>query len=82
MRKIKVITDSCADLTGEQLERYGIDYVKMTTVCDGVETPASLTRSREEMHAMYEIMRGGKRITTAQVSRPEFERAFGEYLGR
>ena len=28
MRKVKIITDSCADLTGELLDKYDIDYVK------------------------------------------------------
>lgn len=41
MRKVKIITDSCSDLTAELLERYDIDYAKMTTVDDGVESPLS-----------------------------------------
>ena len=80
MRKIKIITDSCADLTAEQLERYNIDYVKMTTVYEGKETPAKLTWTAEEAHALYNIMRDGNRITTAQVSVEEFTRVFGIYL--
>ena len=35
MKKVKIITDSCSDLTGELLEKYGIDYAKMNTVLDG-----------------------------------------------
>lgn len=80
MRKVKVITDSCADLNAEQLEKYNIDYVKMVTVEDGVESPALLTWSTEEAHRLYETIRGGKRITTAQVSVEEFNRVFGKYL--
>lgn len=80
MRKVKIITDSCADLTAEQLERYNIDYAKMTTVCDGKESPASLTWTAEEAHALYNLMREGKRITTAQVSVEEFTSVFETYL--
>ena len=80
MRKVKIITDSCADLTAEQLERYNIDYVKMTTVYEGKESPAKLTWTAEEVHEFYNIMRDGKRITTAQVSVEEFTRVFGIYL--
>ena len=80
MRKVKIITDSCADLTAEQLERYNIDYAKMTTVYEGKETPAKLTWTAEEVHEFYNIMRDGKRITTAQVSVEEFTRVFGIYL--
>ena len=80
MRKVKIITDSCADLTAEQLERYNIDYAKMTTVYEGKETPAKLTWTAEEAHALYNIMRDGNRITTAQVSVEEFTRVFGIYI--
>lgn len=80
MKKVKIITDSCADLTAEQLERYNIDYAKMTTVYDGKETPAKLTWTAEEVHEFYNIMRDGKRITTAQVSVEEFTRVFEIYL--
>ena len=80
MKKVKIITDSCADLTAEQLERYNIDYAKMTTVYEGQESPASLTWTAEEAHALYNLMREGKRITTAQVSVEEFNRVFENYL--
>ena len=82
MRKVKIITDSCADLTAEQLERYNIDYAKMTTVYEGKETPANLTWTAEEVHEFYNIMRDGKRITTAQVSVEEFTRVFELYLSQ
>lgn len=82
MRKVKIITDSCADLTAEQLERYGIDYAKMTTVYEGKESPAYLTWTAEEAHDFYNIMRDGKRITTAQVSVEEFTRVFELYLSQ
>lgn len=80
MRKVKVITDSCADLTREQLERYDIDYARMFTVFEGKETPAELTWSAEEAHELYNLMRAGKRITTAQVPVEEFRRIFTKYL--
>lgn len=80
MRKVKIITDSCADLTGELLEKYDIDYVKMSTVCDGVQSPALLTWTYEEAHALYNLIRDGKRVTTAQVSVEEFTEVFTKYL--
>lgn len=80
MRNVKIITDSCADLTAEQLVRYDIDYAKMSTVYNGVESPALLTWSEDEAHALYNIMRDGNRITTAQVSVEEFQRIFELYL--
>ena len=80
MRKVKIIIDSCADLNGEQLSKYSIDYAKMSTVFEGKETPAKLTWSAKEAHELYNIMRDGKRITTAQVSVEEFRIVFEKYL--
>lgn len=80
MKKVKIITDSCADLGKTLLERYDIDYVKMATVEESKETPALLTWTQEEAHALYDKIREGKRITTVQVSVDEFKNVFGEYI--
>lgn len=77
MRKVKIITDSCADLSAEQLEKYDIDYARMSTIEDGKESPALLTWTPAEAHRLYETIRGGKRITTAQVSVEEFKSCSG-----
>lgn len=82
MRKVQVIADSCADLNKEQLEKYNIDYVRMSTVYEGEETPAELTWTPEEAHTLYNIIRDGNRITTAQVSVDEFTRVFESYIER
>ncbi len=80
MKKVKIITDSCADLSSEQLKAYDIDYAKMSTILDGKESPALLTWSYDDVHKFYDTIRGGKRITTAQVSVEEFNRIFTQYL--
>ena len=80
MRKVKIITDSCADLNAEQLQKYDIDFAKMSTSCDGIEGVATLFWTENEVHEHYNKMRDGKRITTAQVSVEEFQRIFEEYL--
>lgn len=80
MRKVKIVTDSCADLSAELLEHYDIGYVKMSTCEDGNESPALLTWSSEDAHRLYETIRSGKRITTAQVAVEEFNEVFGRYL--
>ena len=80
MRPVKILTDSCADLTGELLEKYNIDYAKMCTVYNGVSTPALLTCTPAELHEMYEIMRAGNRILTTQVPVEEFMRIFKQYI--
>ena len=80
MRNVKIITDSCADLNAEQLNKYGIAFAKMSTSCDGVESVATLLWTEDAVHALYNKMRDGKRIITAQVSVEEFQRVFEEYL--
>lgn len=80
MKKVKIITDSCADLTVAQLTKYNIDYAKMSTSYNGEESPALLTWTESEVHNLYNVMREGNRITTAQVSVEEFQRIFDEYL--
>lgn len=52
MRKVKIITDSCADLSAEQLEKYDIDYARMSTIEDGKESPALLTWTPAEAHRL------------------------------
>lgn len=80
MRKVQIITDSCSDLTGELLEKYGIDYARMCTVYNGKESPALLTWDNISPGELYGIMRGGNRITTTQVPVDEFNRIFRKYL--
>lgn len=82
MRKVQVITDSCSDLTPELMERYNIDYAKMNTVYNGQTSPADLAWTAEEVHAFYDKMRNGERITTTQVPVEEFERIFRKYLDK
>ncbi|MBQ8546195.1 MAG: DegV family protein [Clostridia bacterium] len=80
MRKVKVLTDSCSDLTGELLEKYDVDYAKMRYTYNGVEKEAKLTWSEEEIHELYNVMRQGVRVTTAQVSADEYTQLFTKYI--
>ena len=79
MRPVKIITDSCSDLTPELMEKYDIDYCKMNTVYEGVTTPADLAWTAEDVHKFYGIIRDGNRITTTQVPVEEFNRVFPAY---
>ncbi len=80
MRKVQVLTDSCSDLTPALMEKYGIDYCQMSTVYQGVTTPADLAWTREKAHEFYDLQRKGERITTTQVPVEEFNRVFRKYL--
>ncbi len=80
MRPVKIITDSCSDLTKELRDRYDIDYVHMNTVYEGKETQASLDWEYYSPKELYDIMRAGNRVLTTQVPQSEFEKVFTEYV--
>lgn len=80
MRPVKIITDSCADLGRDLREEYDIDYARMLTIYDGKEQWASLDFEYYTPKELYDLMRDGNRVTTAQVPEKEFERIFGKYL--
>lgn len=80
MRKVQVLTDSCSDLTPEIMERFNIDYCKMSTVYNDQATPADLSWTAKDVHAFYDRLRAGERITTTQVPVEEFNTVFRKYL--
>lgn len=80
MNKVKIITDSCSDLSGELLTKYDIDYAKMTTVCKGVQQEASLLWEYYSPKELYDKIRNGIRVTTTQVPPEEFTRIFDLYI--
>lgn len=80
MNKIKIITDSCSDLSPELLEKYDLDYAQMNTVYNEKTIPASLSWEYYSPSEFYQQMRDGKRITTTQVPVEEFQRIFSEYI--
>ena len=80
MNKVKVITDSCADMGKELREKYDVDYARMNIVWGGKEKQASCDWDLYTVKELYDAMRGGTRITTTQVPDAEFERIFPLYL--
>ena len=77
---VKIIADSCSDLSQEQLEKYDIDYARMNTVRGGKETPASLIWEYYTPKELYDAIRAGEHITTTQVPVEEYKRIFTKYL--
>lgn len=82
MRPVKIITDSCSDLSPELMEKYNIDYCKMNTVYNDETSPANLSWTADEVHELYGIMRAGNRVKTTQVPQEEFEKVFGNYISQ
>jgi len=82
MRPVKIITDSCSDLSPELMEKYDIDYCKMNTVYNDETSPANLSWTADEVHELYGIMRAGNRVKTTQVPQEEFEKVFDNYISQ
>ena len=80
MRNVRIVTDSCSDLPKVLREKYDIDYMKMNTVKDGKETPASLDWEYFSPKELYDTIRNGQRVTTTQVPPAEFRRYFKQEL--
>ncbi|MFA6586873.1 MAG: DegV family protein [Bacilli bacterium] len=80
MNKVKILTDTCSDLTGDLLKEYDIDYCHMNTVFHGRQQPASLTWEYFTEHEFYETMRNNERYLMTQVSVEEFTKVFTKYL--
>ena len=78
--KFAILADSTSDLKPESLKEYNIDYVNMNYVVDGKEYPAMLEWTSHSPKEFYDIMRGGKRITTTQVSQNTFIEKMTYYL--
>ncbi|MGN0824071.1 MAG: DegV family protein [Candidatus Coproplasma sp.] len=80
MKDYVILTDSCSDLGKDVREKLGIDYVQMNIVYDGKELPASLDWDLYTPAELYNIMRGGTRVTTNQVPVQNFNTAFIKYM--
>lgn len=81
MKKIIIITDSCADLEQSLREKYDIDYIKLhLTRDDGKEYFA--TNDFEDFSAkeFYDSMRQGRRYITSQLIAPVYEEVFEKHL--
>lgn len=76
MRDFVIIADSTCDLSRQMREDYGIEYVKMNYVIDGVEYEASLDWESHTARDYYDLMRGGVRVFTTQVHRDTYHKAF------
>lgn len=80
MRPIKIVTDSCSDLPKELRDKYSIEYVKMNTVHNEKETPASLDWEYYSAKELYDLIRSGERVTTTQVPAQEFSQKFTQLV--
>lgn len=80
MKKYVIVTDSCSDLNRELREKYDIDYIPMHVSCEGKDYEANLDWEVISIKEYFDLMRAGKRITTAQITANQYKEAFTKYL--
>ena len=76
MNDFVIISDSGCGLVKEEREKHGIEYVNMYYCYDGKTVPASNDWEELSAKEFYDLMRAGKRITTAQVTMQSYTEAF------
>ena len=76
MRDFIVLTDSTSDLTFQMRQQYGIEYVPMQYIIDGVEYKASLDWESHNPKEYYDLMRNGTRVFTSQILKDTYYEAF------
>lgn len=81
MKKYVIVTDSCSDMGKEYREKFDVEYVKMLYHYDGKEYPADLDwQVHGSAKGFYDVMREGKRIYTAQITKDMYLESFEKWL--
>ena len=80
MNKFIIVTDSSSDLDKNTREKYDIEYIPMHLTIDGKSYDADLDWGDFSVKEFYDLMRNGKRVITAQISKMEYVARFEEYL--
>lgn len=81
MEKIRIFTDTNADLGKDLREKYDIEYFKMCNVIEGDVVPADLEWSNFTPKEFYDMLREGKkRVSTTQVPAEDFRTRFAACL--
>ena len=78
MKDFIILTDSTSDMTAQLRQEYGVEYVPMNYIIDGIEYKASLDWESHDPKQYYDLMRGGCRVFTTQIPRDVYEKAFRE----
>ena len=76
MKDFVIISDSGCGLIKQERLQYGIECVNMYYCYDGQTFPASNDWVDLSAKEFYDLMRAGKRITTAQVTAASYVEAF------
>ena len=77
MGKIKLIFDSMADLTKDQIEKYDIEFLPLNVILDDKEYKDGIDFELDEF---YQLLKDKKYPKTSQVTYGQFKTAFDKYV--
>ncbi|WP_455542559.1 DegV family protein [Intestinibacter sp.] len=77
MGKIKLICDSMADLTKDQIEKYDIEVMPLTVILDDKEYKDGIDLDLDEF---YELLKNKNYPKTSQVTYGQFKTVFDKYV--
>ncbi len=80
MKKIKIITDSFADLPQSVCVKYGIDVVPASVCVDGLEMPVNTDGCFYSMRQFYMFLEGRTKITFRFADKKDFIEVFFGWL--
>ena len=80
MKDFVILTDSTSDMNAQLRQEFGVEYVPMNYIVDGVEYKASLDWESHDPKQYYDLMRNGCRVFTTQIPRDVYEKAFRDAL--
>ncbi|MBE7036125.1 MAG: DegV family protein [Ruminococcaceae bacterium] len=75
-----IITDSCANLTDEMIEKNNISIIPLSFHVNGEEYKSYEKGKKSDLKKFYNMMRQKESITTSLVSPDQFTQFFTEYL--
>lgn len=61
----KIVTDSCANLTDEVIDRFGLTILPLTFMVDGKQHTSYKKQEKSNLPKFYKMMREGKVVTTS-----------------
>ncbi len=76
----KIITDSCANLTNEIINKYSLDVISMTYIIDGKEYKSYEKGKDNNLQEFYAKMREKQKASTCAVNEEEYYEAFDNIL--
>ena len=80
MKDFVIFGDSTCDLPIDLRQQYNLEYIPMCYIIDEDTFPASLDWEHHSVKEFYDIIRGGKRIFTAQIPKELCVRKFTEAI--